>query len=304
MTTGITLALMTDLATLRWQIEMGADEAIGEEPVDRFSAAARSGVPIAGAPALVQARAAAPAAVTAMTPARAATPVSRPAAVPASPAASAPAGGAGAAAIASARALAEKATTIAELEAAVRAFEGCALKATASNTVFADGNPEAKVMLVGEAPGADEDRQGKPFVGVSGQLLDRMMKWIGLDRTSFYITNILVWRPPGNRPPTTAEIASCVPFVERHIALVRPQVLVLVGGTSAKTLLATADGIIKLRGKWRELTVPGVDKPIPTLPTFHPAYLLRSPGQKRDSWRDLLDLKSKLKSLSTAPVIE
>ena len=111
-------------------------------------------------------------------------------------------------------------------------------------------------------------RQGKPFVGVSGQLLDRMMGWIGLDRTSFYITNILFWRPPGNRQPTTAEIASCVPFVERHIALVRPQVLVLVGGTSAKTLLNTADGIIRLRGKWRELAIPGLDKPIPTLPTL------------------------------------
>ena len=275
---------MTDLATLQWQIEMGADEAIGEQPVDRFKA-----------PAPVQARAPAPASMAPTAPAaRAAAPVSRPAPVPASPAASAPAG---AAAIASARELAGKAATIAELEAAVREFEGCALKATATNTVFADGNPEAQVMLVGEAPGADEDRQGKPFVGVSGQLLDRMMKWIGLDRTSFYITNILFWRPPGNRPPTTAEIASCVPFVERHIALVRPQVLVLVGGTSAKTLLNTADGIIKLRGKWRELTIPGVDKPIPTLPTFHPAYLLRSPGQKRDSWRDLLELKSKMTNL-------
>jgi len=273
---------MSDLATLQWQIEMGADEAIADEPIDRFKAPAP-------APAAAPMRAAVTSAPAAD---RAATPVSRPA--PSAPAIAAPAG---AAAIASARALAEKATSIAELEAAVRAFDGCALKATATNTVFADGNPQAKVMLVGEAPGADEDRQGKPFVGVSGQLLDRMMKWIGLDRTSFYITNILFWRPPGNRQPTTAEIASCVPFVERHIALVRPQVLVLVGGTSAKTLLNTADGIIRLRGKWRELTIPGVDKPIPTLPTFHPAYLLRSPAQKRESWRDLLALKTQLTSL-------
>lgn len=268
-----------DVTTLQWQIEMGADEAIGDAPVDRFKT-----------PAVV------PSSAASTAPARAPAPVARPAPVslPAAPAAVSPSG---AAAIASARALAEKATTIAELEAAVRAFDGCALKATATNTVFADGNPQARVMLVGEAPGADEDRQGKPFVGISGQLLDRMMKWIGLDRTSFYITNILFWRPPGNRQPTTAEIASCVPFVERHIALVRPQVLVLVGGTSAKTLLNTADGIIRLRGKWRELAIPGLDRPIPTLPTFHPAYLLRSPAQKRKSWRDLLALKSQLKSL-------
>jgi uracil-DNA glycosylase len=266
---------MIDFATLQWQIDMGADEAIGEAPVDRFV------VP----PPVVTKReipSAAP---------RAAAPMVR-----AAPPPSAPASPSGAAAIASARALADSATTVAELEAAVRRFDGCALKATATNTVFADGNPEARVMFVGEAPGADEDRQGKPFVGVSGQLLDRMLKWIGLDRSSIYITNILFWRPPGNRQPTAAEIASCVPFVERHIALVRPQVLVLVGGTSAKTLLNTTDGIIKLRGKWRELTVPGLDRPVPTLPTFHPAYLLRSPGQKRDSWRDLLSLKSKMKS--------
>ena len=277
---------MADVTSLRWQIEMGADEAIGDAPVDRFSASVRSSAPGAGAPApTAPARPAAPASPPVVRPAAA---VVRPAPLEAAASPS------GAAAIASARALAEKATTIAELEAAVRAFDGCALKATASNTVFADGNPQAKVMLVGEAPGADEDRQGKPFVGASGQLLYRMMKWIGLDRTSFYIANILFWRPPGNRQPTTAEIASCVPFVERHIALVRPQVLVLVGGTSAKTLLNTADGIIRLRGKWRELAIPGLDRPIPTLPTFHPAYLLRSPAQKRESWRDLLALKSQL----------
>ena len=275
-----------DLATLQWQIDMGADEAIGEAPVDRFAAVVRN----APAPAPVRSPVASAVSSAGSSSVSSARGPAVSVAAPTSPA--------GAAAIASARALAEKANTVAELEAAVRQFEGCALKATASNTVFADGNPLARIMFVGEAPGADEDRQGKPFVGVSGQLLDRMLKWIGLDRTSIYITNILFWRPPGNRQPTAAEIASCVPFVERHIALVRPQVLVLVGGTSAKTLLNTTEGIIKLRGKWRELPVPGVDNPIPTLPTFHPAYLLRSPGQKRDSWRDLLALKSKMKSLS------
>ena len=272
---------MTDLTTLQWQIEMGADEAVLDAPIDRFKAPPPARVSVAEAPS--RPVAANPSRVAATVPSAAANP-------------------SGAAAIASARALADSATTIAELEVAVRRFDGCALKATASNTVFADGNPQAKVMLVGEAPGADEDRQGKPFVGVSGQLLDRMMGWIGLDRTSFYITNILFWRPPGNRQPTTAEIASCVPFVERHIALVRPQVLILVGGTSAKTLLNTADGIIRLRGKWRELVIPGLATPIPTLPTFHPAYLLRSPAQKREAWRDLLALKSRLTSLGNTVI--
>jgi DNA polymerase len=275
---------MSDLTTLQWQIDMGADEAIGEIPVDHF----KSPAPAPSSPAPVRAS------VAALAPAPVPVPV--PAAAPSSSA------GAGAASVASARALAESATTVAELEEAVRRFDGCALKATATNTVFADGNPQARIMFVGEAPGADEDRQGKPFVGVSGQLLDRMLKWINLDRSSVYITNILFWRPPGNRPPTTAEIASCVPFVERHIALVRPQVLVLVGGTSAKTLLNTSEGIIKLRGKWRELVIPGLKQPIPTLPTFHPAYLLRSPAQKRDSWRDLLALKSQLTSLGNTVI--
>ena len=181
-----------------------------------------------------------------------------------------------------------------ELEAAVRSFTGCALKATATNTVFADGNPQAEIMFVGEAPGADEDRQGKPFVGVSGQLLDRMLAWINLDRSKVYITNILFWRPPGNRQPTGAEIASCVPFVERHIALVKPKVLVLLGGTSAKTLLGTTEGILRLRGKWRELALPGLAAPVPTMPTLHPAYLLRTPSAKKDSWRDLLAVKRKI----------
>lgn len=286
-----------DWATLQWQIDMGADEAIGEAPVDRFVA-----------PAPQVARSPAPSAARAPSPVSSAGPSSvssvRGSAGPVAVASSAAPSSTGAAAIASARALADSATTVAELEAAVRKFDGCALKATASNTVFADGNPAARIMFVGEAPGADEDRQGKPFVGVSGQLLDRMLKWIDLDRTGIYITNILFWRPPGNRQPTSAEIASCVPFVERHIALVNPQVLVLVGGTAAKTLLNTTDGIIKLRGKWRDLAIPGVDKAIPTLPTFHPAYLLRSPGQKRDSWRDLLALKSKMKSLSSGVTIK
>ena len=149
-------------------------------------------------------------------------------------------------------------------------------------------------MLVGEAPGADEDRQGKPFVGVSGQLLDRMLSAIGLDRTSVYYPLVIPWRPPANRTPSAAELAACLPFVQRHIALVNPQVLVLVGGISAKALLDTTEGIMRLRGRWRTYRTPDMAADIPVLPTYHPAYLLRQPSQKRDSWRDLLSIKQKI----------
>jgi uracil-DNA glycosylase family 4 len=182
-------------------------------------------------------------------------------------------------------------TTLAALRAAMEAFEACPLKATAMHLVFADGNPRARVMLVGEAPGADEDRQGKPFVGLSGQLLDRMLTAIGLDRETVYISNILPWRPPGNRTPTAQEVAQCLPFIQRHIALVQPQVLVLLGGIAVKALLETQAGITRIRGQWQTLTVPGLATPLPVLPTYHPAFLLRAPLQKRFAWRDLLALK-------------
>ena len=187
-----------------------------------------------------------------------------------------------------ARALAERCTSLAELEAAVRAFEGCALKRTAKNTVFADGTPGAPVMIVGEAPGADEDRLGKPFVGVSGQLMDRMMAAIGLTREGgFYITNILFWRPPGNRTPTLAEQAMCLAFTRRHIELAQPKLLVLAGGVAAKAVLDTTEGIMRLRGKWASYRLSDGTE-LPTMPTFHPAYLLRTPASKRQSWQDLL----------------
>lgn len=194
----------------------------------------------------------------------------------------------------SSRDAAARCQTLVELKQALIDFEGCALKLTATNLVFADGNPQAKVMLVGEAPGADEDRQGVPFVGISGQLLDKMLAAIGLDRTSVYITNIVPWRPPGNRQPTTQEIALCQPFVERHIELVNPEILILVGGVSAKTLLNSNEGIMKLRGKWRAYESSGLPHPIKLLATFHPAYLLRSPGQKAQSWQDFLMVRKAL----------
>lgn len=192
----------------------------------------------------------------------------------------------------SARIAAARCSTLEELREALTNFEGCPLRYTAKNLVFADGNPKARVMMVGEAPGRDEDLQGLPFVGRAGQLLDKMLASIGLDRTSVYIVNTLPWRPPGNRTPTPAEHAVCMPFVERHIELVAPEVLVLLGGVSAKQLLATDTGIMRLRGKWATVRIGGRD--IPALPTLHPAYLLRQPAQKRLAWRDLLALKDRL----------
>ncbi len=165
--------------------------------------------------------------------------------------------------------------------------------------VFADGNPQAKVMLVGEAPGADEDRAGKPFVGVNGQLLDRMLASIGLSREeNVYISNLINWRPPGNRSPSDAEVALSLPFIQRHIELANPAILVLSGGVAAKALLQTSQGITRLRGKWMEYKSDGMAAPIPVLATFHPAYLLRSPAQKGLAWQDLLKLKERIKQLS------
>ena len=255
-------------ALLDWYVAMGADEAIGLEPRDSTALPAaepRAPRVISPAPA--------PPPPTASQP----TPLIAPAA-----------------AAASARELAERAQTLAELEAAVRAFEGCALRRTATNTVFADGNPAAPVMIVGEAPGGDEDRIGRPFVGRAGQLLDRMLAAIGIDRTGAYITNVLFWRPPGNRKPTPDEIASCVPFLWRHIALVHPKVVVMAGGTSASTLLGRAEGITRLRGRWFDLAVPGLARPLPALATYHPSFLLRTPARKGESWADLLSLQARL----------
>ena len=190
------------------------------------------------------------------------------------------------------------AQTLDELRTELATFEGCALRHTAMNLVFADGNPAAPVMFIGEAPGEDEDRQGKPFVGASGQFLDRVMAGIGLDRSNAYISNILFWRPPGNRTPTDAEIAACLPFVERHIALVKPKLIVTLGGTAAKSLLRTKEGITRMRGKWVDyIAAPGagLDQPIPCLPTYHPSFLLRQPASKRQAWADFVTLAQRLR---------
>lgn len=269
-------------AILAFYRDAGVDEGIEDAPVDRY---ALSATPVrAAAPA-----ARAPAAAIAPAPRESVRPATAPS-LPQVPLQSP-------AAVADARQTAALADSLEALRAAIEGFEACALKTTAKNTVFADGNPQAPVMIVGEAPGADEDRLGKPFVGVSGQLLDRMLATIGLDRSSFYITNILPWRPPGNRSPTAAEIAICMPFVERHIALARPRLLIFAGGVSAKTLLNTNEGIMRLRGRWFDYRPDQRIPAIPAMPTFHPAYLLRSPAQKREAWRDLLAVRQRLDEL-------
>ncbi|TPK90905.1 MULTISPECIES: uracil-DNA glycosylase [unclassified Mesorhizobium] len=196
-----------------------------------------------------------------------------------------------------ARQLAASASTLEELRQHMAGFDGCNLKFTAKNLVFADGNPKAELMLVGEAPGRDEDLEGLPFVGRSGRLLDRMLAAIGLDRTSAYIANVIPWRPPGNRTPTPHETEICRPFIERQIELVNPKVLVNLGGPSAKTLLNTTEGILRLRGNWRvHTTASGIA--IPAMPTLHPAYLLRTPAHKKLAWRDFLEVKAKLRGVA------
>jgi uracil-DNA glycosylase family 4 len=193
-----------------------------------------------------------------------------------------------------AREQAKNAQSLAELESLLAAFEGCGLKVTAKNLVFADGNPQGRVMFVGEAPGADEDRIGRPFVGRSGQLLDRMLAAIGLDRTGVYIANVVPWRPPGNRTPTPQEVAICKPFIEKQIELADPDILVCLGGPSAQTLLNIRDGILKTRGRWFPYQTGR--REIRAFATLHPAYLLRQPLQKRLAWRDFRALKRALET--------
>lgn len=179
-----------------------------------------------------------------------------------------------------------------ELRARIEAFEGCPLKKTALNLVFCDGNPAAKIMLVGEAPGENEDRLGKPFVGMSGQLLTRIFKAAGWERNKdLYLTNVIPWRPPGNRQPTPQELKQFLPFLQRHIALIKPEILILVGGTATKALLTDKEGITKLRGRWFDLNIPGLERPVKTTAIYHPAYLLRSSLRKKDVWKDMLMIR-------------
>jgi len=201
-------------------------------------------------------------------------------------------------AISSAREAARTAPTLEALRALLENFDGCALKHTATRLVFADGNPQARVMFVGEAPGRDEDIEGLPFVGRSGKLLDRMIAAIGLDRSKAYIANVIPWRPPGNRTPTPQETQICLPFIQRQIELVNPDVLVTLGNPSTQTLLQTREGIMRTRGKWFDYDTG--TRTIRAIATFHPAYLLRSPSYKRMSWQDLRAIAKALEQISSS----
>src|SRR4051812_32391746 len=200
-------------------------------------------------------------------------------------------------AISSAREAARTAPTLEALRALLENFDGCALKHTATRLVFADGNPQARVMFVGEAPGRDEDIEGLPFVGRSGKLLDRMIAAIGLDRSKAYIANVIPWRPPGNRTPTPQETQICLPFIRRQIELVNPDVLVTLGNPSTQAILGTTEGIMRTRGKWRDYDTG--KRTIRAIATFHPAYLLRSPSYKQMSWQDLRAIAKALEQQSS-----
>ncbi len=250
-----------DRALLEWQVELGADEALEEAPIDRYAL----NVPVEKP---VEKQGDKPKPV-----------IHRPVEVDA---------------VATARTAADAAQSLDDLAATMKGFEHCELKQGAKSFVFADGQPGARVMIVGEAPGRQEDIAGKPFVGQAGQLLDKMLAAIGMDRNAevpenaVYITNVLPWRPPSNATPTPEEVAMMLPFLERHIALANPDVLVLMGNTPCQALLGRA-GITRIRGQWAE----AVGRP--ALPMFHPAYLLRQTAAKREAWADLLTLKAKLK---------
>jgi DNA polymerase len=279
-------------ALLDWYREMGAEEAVGETVIDWLARGDKApgqgfGVPFRALPATTQ---------PVRTPQEsvggppAAAPVPRPPPTPAVSRqfpATAPE-----AAVVAARTAAREAATLEELGAKLATFDGCSLKATAKNLCFYRGMAKARLMLIGEAPGRDEDLEGKPFVGRAGQLLDKMLAAIQLSERNAHITNIVYWRPPGNRTPTPQEAQVCRPFLERQVELVAPELVVLLGGAAAKHLLEVADGIMRIRGKWREIEIGSVK--VRAIATLHPAYLLRAPAAKRLAWRDLLAVKAAL----------
>ena len=265
-------------ALLAFYVEAGADALIGEAPVDRMAdepALAPPGQPERAADAAPRAGGVASRAPL------------RPAPPPAGAAPPPPD-----VAVMAAREAAGSAKSLDELRTLLENFRGCALHATATRLVFADGNPEGRVMFVGEAPGYEEDVTGKPFVGRSGKLLDLMLAAIGLDRNAVYIANVVPWRPPGNRTPTPQETAICLPFIRRQIELADPDILVCMGQPSTQTLLGTREGITRTRGRW--FTFATGSRDIRALATLHPAYLLRQPLQKRFAWRDFLAIKKAL----------
>ncbi|MGD0334570.1 MAG: uracil-DNA glycosylase [Xanthobacteraceae bacterium] len=283
---------------IAFYLDAGVDALVGEEPVDRFADAAQ---PPAGnsfaTPLAAEAGATRKEGGDGGSPAMRKGSLSLPLKGAGSTMTGSPGAGIAArpspeAAVMSAHAAAKSAKTLDELRALLEAFEGCMLRATATQLVFADGNPTGRVMFVGEAPGRDEDIAGLPFVGRSGKLLDRMIEAIGLDRTQVYIANIVPWRPPGNRTPTPHESAICLPFIRRQIELADPDILVCLGQPSTQTLLETKEGITRTRGRWFKFDTGS--REIRALATYHPAFLLRSPLQKRLAWRDFLAIKKAL----------
>ena len=251
---------------LDWYLQSGVTETIGEKPLNRLSSPQERILMTAPVP----------------PPASAAVPVQDTPLLPDN-------------LLQSAVEAAGRAQTLDELKKALETFEGCPLKKTAKNTVFGQGNPQSDVMLVGEAPGADEDRLGLPFVGVSGQLLDKILQSIGLSRqTNVYISNIIPWRPPGNRSPSDMEISLCLPFIKRHIELVNPKILITLGGIAFSALIGNGETISKARGVWHTYQTPNLTAPIDVLPVFHPAFLLRTPAQKKSIWHDFLMVQEKL----------
>lgn len=257
---------MNKKALLQWYIDAGVDEAIDDAPRDYFA--------------------------TMPQPVPAATMPGQPAAQTPAVRGPAPLRHSTLAAAEAARAAADACTTLAQLEAAVQGFDGCALKRTANKTVFADGNPAARVMLIGEAPSSNDDVEGRAFCGPYGELLDKMLAAIGLDRTSVYLTNSIFWRPPGNRQPSADELSICLPFTEKHIALVQPKILILAGGTATTALLRKDQSISRLRGKFYEYGNGYMPSAVPTLLMYTPAHLIRTPSHKRLAWQDLLMLKT------------
>lgn len=267
---------LTPEQILRWYLDAGVDEAVGDLALDRFALTA--------------------AAQAAAAPAQAGPPRRGPAMANPGPHARAPE------IIGTAAHIAGACKTLRELEAALQTFDGCALRKSCQSTVFGTGDTKARLMIVGEAPGADEDRMGLPFVGASGRLLDRMLRSIGLNREEgVYITNVVPWRPPGNRKPELSEVQVCLPFVQRHIELIDPQVLLLLGGAAANALLANSESISRLRGRWHDYSSRGLPRPVAAMATYHPAFLLRTPASKREAWRDLLAIKQKLSEHPPGP---
>ena len=294
------------LAALAWLLDAGADEAVGEEAVNRFAKANASEVATRHPP--LEGGSKNPRAQREDFSGRGPDAISGPSPKFASANASAdkpristlPRGDGGANTpstdnVSHAMEVAAACASLAELKSALENFEGSQLKRNATKTVFADGNPEARIMFVGEAPGFDEDRIGLPFVGRAGKLLDKMLEAIHLDRTSAYIINVLPWRPPDNRNPEATEVAQCIPFLRRHIELAEPRIMIMLGAVSLRHVLGLSEGIMKYRGRWMEYRIG--EQMVPVMPTLHPAYLLRQPAHKKLAWRDLQAVEEKITTL-------